>query len=180
MEQLAPRVKADSSDFFSLSSIQDTLKKLYVGTGGRVKDSSSMTDEDIVERGSDFFDVLLKARPEYSEAQRSQSALLKYRTSTILFSSTTLRALAGAVYKATLYYGEQSGRTIQDKLVTAISKVDFTVNSKLFINAGFISAGSPTPSARNQEVIAATNAIYKSLQDGSGEEPAPRGLSVIH
>jgi DGQHR domain-containing protein len=171
VEQLAPRVKADSSDFFSLSSIQDTLKKLYVGTGGRVKDSTGMTDEDIIAKGADFFDVLVKARPEYSEAQRNQSALLKYRASTILFSSTTLRALAGAVYKATVYFDEQPGRIVQDKLVTAISKIDFTVNSKLFIDAGFISAGSPTPSARNQEVIAATNAIYRSIKDGTGNEP---------
>ena len=180
IEQLAPRVKADSTDFFSLSSIQDALKKLYVGTGGRVKDSSGMTDDEIVSRGADFFDVLLKARPEYSIAQRSQDSLLGFRTSTILFSSTTLRALAGAVYKATVYYGDQSGRVVHDKLVTAISKIDFTVNSKLFIDAGFIAAGSPTPSARNQEVIAATNAIYRSLQDGSGHEPPVRGSSVIH
>lgn len=180
VEELAPRVKADSSDFFSLSSIQDTLKKLYVGTGGRVKDSSAMTDDEIVARGADFFDVLLKARPEYSTAQRSKESLVGYRTSTILFSSTTLRALAGAVYKATVYYGDQPGRAVHDKLVRAISKIDFTVNSKLFIDAGFISAGSPTPSARNQEVIAATNAIYKSLQDGSGHEPPVRGSSVIH
>ena len=180
VEQLAPRVKADSSDFFSLSSIQDTLKKLYVGTGGRVKDSSSITDEEIVARGSDFFDLLLKARPEYSEAQRSQTALIAFRSKTILFSSTTLRALAGAVYKATVYYGSQDVYRVHDKLVNAISKIDFTVNSDLFIKANFIAKGSSTPSARNQEVIMATNAIYKSLQDGSGQEPPVRGASVIH
>jgi hypothetical protein len=180
IEQLAPRVKSDSSDFFSLSSIQDALKKLYVGTGGRVKDPSSMTDEQIVSRGADFFTVLVKARPEYEDAKRNQNALLKYRSSTILFSSTTLRALAGAVFKASLYYSKQSPTALHDKLVKGISKIDFTVNSKLFIEAGFIAAGSSTPSARNQEVIKATEAIYRSLKDGSGEEPAARGSSVIH
>ena len=180
IEQLAPRVKADSSDFFSLSSIQDALKKLFVGTGGRVKDSSGITDEEIIARGVDFFDLLQKARPEYSEAQRNQLSLIKFRTSTILFSSTTLRALAGAVYKATVYYGDQSGELVKSKLATAISKIDFTVNSKLFIDSGFIAAGSPTPSARNQEVIAATNAIYKSLQDGTGQDQPTRGLTAIH
>ena len=179
VEQLAPRVKSDSSDFFSLASIQDALKKLYVGTGGRVKDASTMTDDEIVSRGSEFFSLLLKARPEYDEAKRNQANLLKFRTSTILFSSTTLRALAGAIYKANLYYTKQSPSSVQGKLINGISKIDFSVNSELFIRAGFISAGSPTPSARNQEVIAATNAIYKALQDGTGEEP-PARQSVIH
>jgi hypothetical protein len=179
VEQLAPRVKADSQDFFSLSSIQDALKKLYVGTGGRVKDASNITDEEIVARGFEFFDVLLKARPEYSEAQRSKSALLAYRTSTILFSSTTLRALAGAVYKANNYYDGQSSTKIHDKLVNGIGKIDFTVKSKLFLDAGFITPDNGTPSARNQEVISATNAIYNALKDGSGTEPQGR-LSIVH
>jgi DGQHR domain-containing protein len=179
VEQLAPRVKADSKDFFSLSSIQDALKKLYVGTGGRVKDASNITDEEIVARGADFFSVLVKARPEYSEAQRSQAALLGYRTSTILFSSTTLRALAGAVYKAYAYYEGQSAIKIHDKLVRSLSNIDFSVKSKLFLDAGFITPDNGTPSARNQEVISATNAIYRELKDGSGKEPQGR-LSVIH
>ena len=144
-----------------------------------MKDSTGLTNEEIVARGADFFDVLLRARSEYTEAQRSHSALIKYRGTTILFSSTTLRALAGAVYKATVYYGNQPKIKVQEKLVNGISKLDFTVNSKLFIESGFISAGSPTPSARNQEVISATNAIYNSLKDGTGEE-IPSRLSVIH
>lgn len=179
VEQLAPRVKADSKDFFSLSSIQDALKKLYVGTGGRVKDASNITDDEIIARGSEFFDVLLKARPEYSDALKSQSALLTYRTSTILFSSTTLRALAGAVYKANAYYQDQSPSKIHDKLVNGLSKIDFTVKSKLFLAAGFITPDNGTPSARNQEVISATNEIFKALKDGSGKEPQGR-LTVIH
>jgi hypothetical protein len=88
--------------------------------------------------------------------------------------------LAGAVYKATVYYRNQDVYKVHDKLVNGISKIDFTVNSELFITANFIAKGSSTPSARNQEVIMATNAIYKSLQDGSGEEPPTRGLSIVY
>lgn len=179
VEELAPRVKADSKDFFSLSSVQDALKKLYVGTGGRVKDASNITDDEIVSRGSEFFDVLLKARPEYTEAQKSQSALVGYRSSSILFSSTTLRALAGAVYKASAYYDGQSAMKINERIVNGLSKIDFSVKSKLFLNAGFITPDNGTPSARNQEVISATNAIYDELKDGSGKEPQGR-LSAIH
>lgn len=179
IEQLAPRVKADSGDFFSLFSIQDALKKLYVGTGGRVKDSSTITEDQIVSRGADFFTMLLKARPEYSEAQRNQAALVKYRSSTILFSSTTLRALAGATFKASQYYIKQSPQVIHDKITSGFAKIDFSTKSKLFLESGFITLENGTPSARNQEVIGATNAIYKALQDGTGEEPQSR-LTVIH
>ena len=179
IEQLAPRVKADSSNFYSLSSIQDALKKLFVGTGGRVKDPTAMTDDQIIARGAEFFTVLVKARSEFEDAKRNQGSLLKYRSSMILFSSTTLRALAGAVYKANLYYANQSPAAIHDKLVNGISKIDFSVHSRLFIEAGFISEGSPTPSARNQEVIKATDAIYQALKDGTGEEPATRGSRLI-
>lgn len=179
VEQLAPRVKGDSTDFFSLSSIQDALKKLFVGTGGRVKDPTSITDQQILERGMDFFSILLKARGEYSEAQKSKAVLDRYRATTILFSSTTLRALAGAVYKASLYYSGQKPIQIHDKLVERIHKLDFTVNSDLFVKSGFISAGSATPSARNQEVIAATNAIYEFLKDGTGIDPSLKGPSVV-
>lgn len=179
VEQLAPRVKADSQDFFSLSSIQDALKKLFVGTGGRVKDASTISDEQIVSRGSDFFTILEKARPEFEDAKKSKSNLLKYRTSTILFSSTTLRAVAGAVYKANVYYEGQDKTIVKAKIIGALAQIDFTVNSKLFLKAGFITPDNGTPSARNQEVISATNAIYNALKDGTGTEPQGR-LTVVN
>ena len=168
IEEFGPRVRADSTDFFTLSSIQDTLKKLFVGSVGRVKDPSMYPETRIVTRGVQFFDILQKARSEYTEATKSHGDLIRLREETILFSSTTLRALAGAVFKAMEYYDVGDLSAIETKLVNAIMSIDFSVNSPLFIDSGFISSGSPTPSARNQEVQAATNAIFKVLQDGTG------------
>lgn len=168
IEEFGPRVKADTDKFYSLASVKDTLKKLFVGTIGRVKDPSMYPEERIVSRGSQFFDILQKARPEYAKALSSRDELVRLRENTILFSSTTLRALAGAVYKALEYYEVGDLGLIENKLIKAIANIDFTVNSAMFIDAGFITPGSPTPSARNQEVQAATNAIYAALQDGTG------------
>ena len=163
VEELAPRVKPDSDNFYSLASIQDTLKKLFVGSIGRVKDPSMYPEERIVSRGMQFFEILLKARPEYAKAMNSHEELVRLREQTILFSSTTLRALAGAVYKATEFYEVGDLGLIENKLVKLISDIDFTTNSRLFIDAGFISPGSSTPSARNQEVQSATMAIFAVL-----------------
>ena len=179
VEEMAPRVRADSENFFSLASIQDTLKKLFVGSAGRLKDIHRYTDSIVVQRGMDFFDILQKARPEYSDAVDDVSKLIDFRRQTILFSSTTLRALAGATFKASAYYDVDRLTKIQDILINSISSVDFSTRSKLFIESGFIQRGKSTPSARNQEVVSATNAIFETMKDGSGHEESGRRSSRI-
>ena len=169
-EEMAPRVKADSPNFFSLSAVQDTLKKLFVGSAGRVKEPSKYTEKIVLKRGNEFFNILLSARPEYLEALNSASSLDLYRKQTILFSSTTLRAIAGAVHKALNYYGVEELDEINSQIDSALREVDFSTTSKMFIKAGFIKKGSSTPSARNQEILAATNAIFELMKDGSETE----------
>jgi hypothetical protein len=66
----------------------------------------------------DFFDILQNARPEYSEAMEDVAKLIDYRKQTILFSSTTLRALAGATFKASAYYDVDRLTKIQDIFIT--------------------------------------------------------------
>ena len=132
------------------------------------------TDSIVVQRGMDFFDILQKARPEYSEAMSDVAKLLEYRKQTILFSSTTLRALAGATFKASSYYDVERLTKIQDILIDSIASIDFSTKSKLFIDSGFIQRGKSTPSARNQEVVSATNAIFETMKDGSGIEVSKR------
>ena len=67
------------------------------------------------------------------------------------------------VFKATEFYEVGDLGLIENKLVKYISNIDFTTHSSLFIDAGFIAPGSSTPSARNQEVQAATIAIFAVL-----------------
>jgi DGQHR domain-containing protein len=167
VEEMAPRVKADSNYFFSLSAVQDTLKKLFVGSAGRVKEPGKYTEKIVLKRGNDFFNILLSARPEYLEALDNAKSLEINRKQTILFSSTTLRAIAGAVHKALNYYGAEDLTEIENQVDAALREVDFSTTSKMFIKAGFIKKGSSTPSARNQEIMAATNAIFELMKDES-------------
>ena len=180
IEELAPRVKSDSKYFYSLSSIQDTLKKLFVGSAGRVSDPQKYTEEIVVQRGVDFFNLLQDSRPEFNEASMSVENLIAIRKNSILFSSTTLRALAGATYKSLNYYSSERILNVNKHLKPALMEIDFSPNSRLFIKAGFIQRGSVTPSARNQEIMAATNAIFELMKDGSvSEEVKPRRNNKI-
>jgi DGQHR domain-containing protein len=180
IEELAPRVKSDSKYFYSLSSIQDTLKKLFVGSAGRVSDPQKYTEEIVVQRGVDFFNLLQDSRTEFNEASISVENLIAIRKNSILFSSTTLRALAGATYKSLNYYSSERILNINKHLKPALMEIDFSPNSRLFIKAGFIQRGSVTPSARNQEIMAATNAIFELMKDGSvSEEVKPRRSNKI-
>jgi hypothetical protein len=82
--------------------------------------------------------------------------------------------LAGAVGRANQYYKAQTPTAIHDKLVNALAKIDFGVNSDLFVKSGFIARGSSTPSARNQEIVAAIRAVTEKMKDGTGEEKKPK------
>lgn len=170
VEKLQPRVKADSTDFFSLSSIQDAVKRVVTGSISKGVAVEDLTDGEINRRGGEFFDLLLKSRKEFSTAADNPKALQQYREQTILFSSTTLRVLAGAVGRANQYYKAQTPVAIHDKLVRALMDIDFSTNSELFVESGFIARGSSTPSARNQEIVAAIRAVTEQMKDGTGEE----------
>ena len=170
VEKLQPRVKADSTDFFSLSSIQDAVKRVVTGSISKGVAIEDLTDGEINRRGGEFFDLLLKSRKEFSIAATNPKALQQYREETILFSSTTLRVLAGAVGRANQYYKAQTPVAIHDKLVRALMDIDFSINSEMFVKSGFIALGSSTPSARNQEIVAAIRAVTEQMKDGTGEE----------
>ena len=174
IEKLQPRVKSDSTDFFSLSSIQDAVKRVVTGSISKGVVIEDLTANEIQRRGGEFFDLLLKSRNEFTAAATDPKVLQKFREDTILFSSTTLRVLAGAVGRANQYYKAQTPIAIHDKLVNALAKIDFGVNSDLFIDSGFIAKGSSTPSARNQEIVAAIRAVTEKMKDGTGEEKKPK------
>ena len=170
VEKLQPRVRADSTDFFSLSSIQDAVKRVVTGSISKGVAVEDLADGEINRRGGEFFDLLLKSRKEFSMAATNPKALQQYREQTILFSSTTLRVLAGAVGRANQYYKAQTPIAIHDKLVRALMEIDFSTNSEMFVKSGFIARGSSTPSARNQEIVAAIRTVTEQMKDGTGEE----------
>ena len=160
IEMKAARVKAASTAYFSLAGVYDAVKRLDLGLSiprGRLPKKEV---EDLVALGTNFFDLLQQARPEFTEAAGMTGAEMKeFREETILFSTTTLRALAGAVHEASRR-DEVNDFTVYSE---SLAEIDFAPTSEIFQSAGFVSPGKTTPNARNQEVQAATNAIKNEL-----------------
>jgi len=151
VEKLQPRVKADSSDFFSLSSIQDAVKRVVTGSIPKGVLVEDLNDSEIQRKGGEFFDLLLKSRSEFSEAANNPKILQQLR-------------------EANQYYKNQTPAVVHDKLVRALQGIDFSTRSEIFTKSGFIAPGSSTPSARNQEIVGAIRAVTEVMKDGTGEE----------
>lgn len=155
------RVKNNGDKWYSLGAIFDSLKRLQVGAGGRVRVSTNFEENDIVARGHEFFDLLESSRPEFTSL-RAGATPEKMREKSILLSSTTLRAIAGAIY---IRLQEDGINTPLSSYRNKLSEIDFKPEAKMWNDTGFVSAGKKTPNARNQEVIAASRAIAAALKN---------------
>lgn len=160
VEMQAARVRAASTDYFSLAGVYDAVKRLELGLVVPRGRPAHRDAEDLVEKGGMFFDLLQHARPEFARAENATLEEMKaLRDSTILFSTTTLRAIAGGVHEAA-----KVRKTSDYALFTgALSRIDFRPDAEIFSETGFVSPGKTTPNARNQEVLAATLAIRDAL-----------------
>ena len=159
VELQASRVSPASLMWYSLGSIYDVLKRLMVGPSGRVRVANQYAEEAIVERGCKFFELLDAARPEFSDVRKGASEIDIMRSRSILFSSTTLRVIAGAVWLKM----DESMSTDMSRYTDNLRKADFLPSAPLWQDSGFVSPGKSTPNARNQEVMAATRALSTLL-----------------
>jgi len=160
IETEAARVKTGGDKWYSLGAVFDVLKRLQVGPNGRVRNPSQYFESAITDRGSAFFDLLKAARPEYRRVRNGNDDLNVLRSNSILFSSTTLRAIAGAVYLRLQEDGEDTDLSVY---VPGLSKVCFLPDAEEWMSTGFVSPGKSTPNARNQEVLAATRKIAELI-----------------
>jgi DGQHR domain-containing protein len=161
IEVEAARVHQGSPHFYTLSAVHDAIKRLFVGPTGRVKDTSKYADATIHRTGTAFFDMLAASRPEFAQA-KDPEALDGLRVATLLFSSTTLRVIAGAAHAVA--GAGASGEALGD-LTQPFSGIDFAPSAKLWVDSGFVSPGKSTPNARTQEVVAATEALTNALRN---------------
>jgi DNA sulfur modification protein DndB len=152
------RVLPGSGNLYTLASIYDALKRLFVGPTGRVKDSSRFDQSEILARGNVFFDALAIGRAELQE--KDANTLDELRAQSILLSSTTLRVLASAVWTANQ---ERHSELNADELAANIAAIDFRPNASVWQDAGFVSPGRSTPNARSQEMKAASDQLAHIL-----------------
>jgi DGQHR domain-containing protein len=159
------RVQPGAGNLFTLASIHDALKRLFVGPSGRVKDSGRYDEVEIKARGSMFFDAILSARPELGPGTLPDE-VEETRSRSILLSSTTLRVVASAFWSAS----ETLNITLtqlREPFTSILSQVDFGPSAEIWVDSGFVSPGRATPNARSQEMKAASDALTQVLVDGT-------------
>ena len=168
------RITTRSPAIFSLAGVYDGLKRYVLGTTlPRGRSPRDKGVKELTARGGQLFDLLSAARGEYTviaEQARSYPSdatglkeLGTYmgveRKKTLLLSTTTLRVIAGALNSAMKRDGQDDPMVYRKSL----AGVDFSPSSPLFTQVGFVGP-TGTPSARNQEVSAATTALTGALR----------------
>lgn len=161
VELQAARVPAGSAKYYTLGAVFDTLKRLQVGANGRVRMEQRYSEDGVRDRGMAFFDLLGAARPEFDEISSGRSDVTILRNKNILFSGTTLRVLAAAVF---MRLDEDGVTTPISSYAAGLSAIDFHPQAAAWQRTGFVSPGKSTPNARNQEVIAATREVASLLR----------------
>jgi DGQHR domain-containing protein len=173
VEMEAARVRGGSDKWYALGAVFDTLKRLQVGPTGRVRLEQQYSEDSIRDLGSKFFDLLGAARSEYGQIASGRADLTVLRNRNILFSGTTLRALAGAVHLRL----EQDGPTTDVMTYEpGLASVDFSPLAEIWRRTGFVSPGKSTPNARNQEVLAATRELVQVMQPTAATAPRPDSI----
>jgi DNA sulfur modification protein DndB len=152
-------VAGTSDKLFTQGAIYDALSRCVSGVGGRVRnrDRWEERDDELWDIGKGFFDLLVDARPEFSSLVDNSRRPGELRGDSILPSSTTLRAIAGAYFLA-----RKQGHNTRD-LTRGLAGIDFSPRNEMWHRIGFVTAGKSTPNARLQEVKAATDAIAAAM-----------------
>lgn len=172
VETTKARINTADPKIFSLSGVYDALKRYDLGMIlPRGRSPKHKGEDDLIALGTELFHLIGEARPEFNnvrdtlanlETTKEQGdAMRRMRRETLLLSTTTLRVVAGALHLAMKDDGESDITLYRGPL----SKVDFRPTSKLFTDpdVNFV-GGTGTPSARNQEVFAATKALAEELR----------------
>jgi DGQHR domain-containing protein len=161
VDRESARVQPGSGNLFTLSSIHDALKRLFVGPSGRVKDSRKYDETEILARGQVLFDSFSGARPELA-AGANAGTIESVRTQSILLSSTTLRVVASAFWGASEEL-EIPVVQLAEPFTKALKHIDFSPSASMWAESGFVSPGRATPNARSQEMKAASDALTAML-----------------
>jgi DNA sulfur modification protein DndB len=172
VEMEKARINANDANIFSLAGVYDGLKRYDLGMvlpRGRSPKTKGVPE--LVKIGTELFDLVGSARPEFKYIRELTDsvepgkglgdAMKLMRKTTLLLSTTTLRVVAGALNEAMKEDGETNVALYKDRLAL----IDFKPDSALFNDEAVNYVGNNgTPSARNQEVFAATKALAHALR----------------
>lgn len=160
-------ITKSSTNLYTLGAVYEAVRRAYMGLNGKPDKDRDYDVEEIRERAESFFDWLLDSRPELQEAVDRPESVEGLRRTSLVVNGTTLKVLASAFYNLL-----ERGFT-PEQLKDPLSDIDFAPSALMWLESGFVPAGSTTPGARNQEVRAATLALTEALLP-----PAPAGSAV--
>lgn len=170
VETRKARITTTDAKIFSLAGVFDGLKRFDLGMVlPRGRSPKGKAEAELIAIGTTLFDTINAAFPEFTDVKdeleavdepKEKAEIMKAaRRRTILFSTTTLRVIAGALHEAM----DEDGQTDASVYIERLKKIDFAPTSPLFTDVGFVTA-TGTPSARNQEVFAATKALTGAIR----------------
>jgi DNA sulfur modification protein DndB len=162
VEMTHPSIVSGSDKIWTLGGISDALERLHPA----FKKARQMTPEaygPILDRAHVLFDILHSARIELCEAQCAPAEIPTMRTENILFSSVTLRAIAGALGEIYKVNGGVLSDDLIEDITDRLSEVDFSPGNSIWSECGFLAPGTSTPSSRLQEIKAGTQVLVKLL-----------------
>lgn len=162
VEMTRPSIVSGSDKVWTLGGIFDALKRLQPEFTKR-RTITTDAEENILNRAQVLFDILGSARLELAEAALGTLDLQIARTENILFSSVTLRAIAGALGEIYKVNGSELSDDDIEDITIRLSEVDFSPSNPAWSDCGFLAPGTSTPSSRLQEIKAGTNVLVKLL-----------------
>jgi DNA sulfur modification protein DndB len=160
-------VNAASDKYFSLKAIYDSLKTLFVGPDGRVRNPSEYGLVAIMKAATVFTGFLFENRPEFAKLDAGIEPY-EIRESSILLSSTTLRVVAGGLHLRANEDSRLTGRhppssASAARYGNALRRINFDPRWHGWARTGFVSPGKKTPNSRNQEMRAAMTLVAQLL-----------------
>lgn len=160
-------VNANSDKYYSLKAVYDSLKSLFVGPDGRVRNPGDYAFTSIMRAAEIFIEFLFDNRPEF-ERLSAGAAPSDIRETSIVLSSTTLRVIAGGLHvranedsRSTERHAPSSASTV--RYGGALQRINFDPRWHGWVRSGFVSPGKKTPNSRNQEMRAAVTLVSKLL-----------------
>lgn len=136
------RVVPNSDLWYALSALYFSLQHLSVGSSGRIGNYDQYKEENLVNRGTQFLEMLWNSRPEYKSVASGEKSAEQMRKESILFWGVGLRALASGIF---VTQDKTDRYPNLSEFGEAIGQIDFTPQNPRWAEIGFVQPGRTTP-----------------------------------
>lgn len=181
-------VRGKNTNWISGKNLKDIVTVLATGAGASLtaRKRDQINPKHLTTIAEKFFDALAQEFTELTEVLDGDATVAALRESTLLASSTVLRALAGAYFELAVDSSDEkanfvttNGDHLARKLFSQLSgRMDLPIEPEWLGTGVFPSLESKAPGARAQELRTLTNAFIDWANTGvvlpSAAEPVTR------